>query len=955
MMTAGKTMKMQNAARRMLAAGLFSLLAGLVQVQTAHAQLSPAAVAVTDDGETFTLSNGVVTAVVSKRSADLLSLSYKGVETITPDSGGHSGAYWSHDVTGGVDLIPRISIDPAANGGERAEVSIKGVSGGRKMGHGPGTPVDGDIALDIDIRWALGRGDRGVYTYTAFEHRPEYPGGVMAEARIAVELSKFFDNIHVDDARSGKFPLMNEGVDKYVYTALQADERAYGWTSSTRNMGWFLLNPSAEYLSGGPTKAEFLAHGRPTVLNYWKSSHYYGANVTVSEGEHWTKVIGPFMFYVNEGESHDGMIADAKAQLAREEAKWPYAWVDVAGYAPPAKRSDVTGQLVLKDAGASGRKYSGVLTVGLSKAPYAVPAAGGGERTLEWQNDGKYYQFWSRSSDPSGKFTIPNVSPGRYTLYAYADGVLGEYVKADIVVGDTGGALDLGALDWTPVRFGRQLWDVGIADRSGKEFREGERYFEPGVQLKYPDLFPAGVTFRPGKSDPGTDWFFAHGPAAKKDTSYEIRAFSGVIGDGAASPYRIVFDMNKAVEGTAVLRFALTTSSATSLEVMVNGKAAGAVPLAPSDSSLSRHQMYGRWFETWMPFDASLLKKRENVITLTVPAGPMNNALVYDYVRLELDESGANPPPPPEFPQRLRLGAAPPKPVETTYEVRTAIDDTRLGLLTFEARGVRIFEQANAAGQRAIFVQPQGKSKREVIGAAALEGGVLAEWRPSPDGALIAYAVAEGPGKDAWRKVHVWDVAAGRRLADEIRWMKNSSLAWATDGSGFYYSRYRDPSPDPEVQRFNTAQEVFFHALGDDRLDDRRVYASDRGGVIHYAETSDDGRWVVINASVNGNGRSEIVLIDRTQAHPGPFKAIRTMNDSWQFAGSQGDTLYFVTTQGAKNRRLVAMDSSNFALPLTEIVAEEARVLEGARLKGDRMTLAYAGRAGPENKTIRLR
>ncbi len=922
----------------------------------AHAQAPQAVVTVTDDGETYTLSNGVVTAVVSKRSADLLSLSYKGVETLTPDSGGHSGAYWSHDVTGGVQLVPRISIDPASNGGERAEVSIKGISGGRKMGHGPGTPVDGDIALDIDIRWSLGRDDRGVYTYTAFEHRPEYPGGTMSEARIAVELAKFFDNIHVDDARSGKFPVLNEGIDKYVYTALQADERAYGWTSSTRNIGWFLLNPSAEYLSGGPTKAEFLAHGRPTVLNYWKSSHYYGANVTVSEGETWTKVIGPFMFYVNEGSTHRGMIADARAQLAREEQKWPYDWVKAVGYAAPGERSEVRGQLALVDPlmPDAGGGYSGVLTVGLSKAPYTVPS-GESTRTIEWQNDGKFYQFWSRNTDPGGRFAIPDVAPGKYTLFAFAEGVLGEYVKSDIDVGEAGGVLDLGRLQWTPVRFGSQLWDVGTADRSGREFLYGDRYFEPGVQLRFPETLPKGVIFRPGRSDPGSDWFFAHAPTPRPGAEYEIRAFSGVLGDGAETPYSIVFDMKrKPVRGTATLRIALTTNSASSLNVAVNGTDVGAVPLAPSDASLARHQMYGRWFETWLSFDAGLLREGENTLTLTIPAGPLNNALVYDYLRLELSESAAAPPAPPRFLPRLRLGAAEPKPVTTTYEIRTALDDVRFGLPALAGGGRQFAVLADPSGRQTIFAATPGQPARRLIDPDVFGAGALAEWRPSPDGKLIAYAVADGAGEDAWRRIRVWDVLAGAQLEDEILWVKHSSIAWAADNSGFYYSRYRDPSPDPEVQRFNTAQEVFFHALGDDRLDDRRVYASDRGGMVHFAETTDDGRWVVVNASVEGNGRSEVVLIDRTRKHPGPFKAIRTMSDSWQLAGAQGDRLFFVTSAGARNRRLVSLETSDFSLPIVEVVSEADQRLEAARIDGDVVHLSYAGAAGPTVKTMRL-
>lgn len=139
--------------------------------------LQPAAraavpVTVSETETNFTLDNGVVTASVSKRSGDLTSLLYKGREVLT-DKSGHAGGYWSDDTTGGQETITRITIDPKANGGARAEVSVKGISGGRRMGHGPGASASGDIPADIEIRYCLGRGESGVYTYCTFDHLPD--------------------------------------------------------------------------------------------------------------------------------------------------------------------------------------------------------------------------------------------------------------------------------------------------------------------------------------------------------------------------------------------------------------------------------------------------------------------------------------------------------------------------------------------------------------------------------------------------------------------------------------------------------------------------------------------------------------------------------------------------------------------------------------------------------------
>src|SRR5439155_22300209 len=223
----------------------------------AQDELNAPAVAVEEDQSSFTLSNGIVTARVSKRSGDLTSLQYRGLETLT-DKSGHAGGYWSHDTTGGKETITRVTIDPRDNGGGRGEVSVKGISGGLKMGHGPGAAAGGDFAADIEIRYCLARGDSGVYTYCTFEHQPQYPAASMTEARYCAKLADMFDWMTLDAQRNRHFPTdLHEG-DKYIYTAVQFEHPVYGWSSTTKNIGFWLINPTVEYLSGGPTKVEFL-------------------------------------------------------------------------------------------------------------------------------------------------------------------------------------------------------------------------------------------------------------------------------------------------------------------------------------------------------------------------------------------------------------------------------------------------------------------------------------------------------------------------------------------------------------------------------------------------------------------------------------------------------------------------------------------------------------------------
>ncbi len=596
-----------------------------------------------EDQTAFTLKNGIVTARVSKRSGDLMSLEYKGFEVLT-DKSGHAGGYWWHDTTGGQETIARVTIDPRASGGRRGEVSVKGISGGKRMGHGPGAAAGGDFPADIEIRYALGQGDSGVYTYCSFEHLPNYPAASMTEARYCAKLAAAFDWMTLDAKRNMHFPADLREGDKYIYTAVQFEHPVYGWSSTTHNVGFWLMNPTTEYLSGGPTKVEFLCHrdttpvAAPCVLNYWRSSHYGGAVVAVGEGERWTKVIGPFFLYLNSGSDPQAMWQDALVQSAKEAAKWPYDWVAGIDYPHKSERATVQGQLVLNDPQLPNVKTPNLL-LGLTHPAYAPPMTHGGRlgppRQIDWQTDAKHYEFWVRGDD-QGSFAIPNVRAGAYTLHALADGVLGEYAQADIRV-EPGRPFDLGKLSWTPVRKGKQLWDVGIPNRNGSEFFQGQAYADPAISLKYATLFPQDVHYVSGKSDFRKDWFFQHVPH-NEDPAARAVPFAGIRGTGRATPFAIAFDLADAPRGKATLRLAICGTGARAVEVTVNDRPAGQVDRLIGDGAIARHSIQGLWYERELAFEATLKKQGTNVLKLIVPAGPINNGIIYDYVRLELDE-----------------------------------------------------------------------------------------------------------------------------------------------------------------------------------------------------------------------------------------------------------------------------------------------------------------------------
>jgi rhamnogalacturonan endolyase len=215
-------------------------------------------------------------------------------------------------------------------------------------------------------------------------------------------------------------------------------------------------------------------------------------------------------------------------------------------------------------------------------------------------------------------------------------------------------------MHWQPVRYGRQVWDIGYPDRTGDKFYKGDGadYWLWGWPLRYGDLFPNDITYTIGKSDYHKDWFFEEvphalsdgwkNPAAPDPLNQRFGWVHTAAGDqdmwrswgmGRATTWTVKFNMDRPEQGQAVLRVALAgADGGGGLTVGVNGRRVGTIRTVATNA-LRYNTDKGVWREYAQPFDASLLKPGENSMTLTVPAGDVTSGVVYDYLRLELNEN----------------------------------------------------------------------------------------------------------------------------------------------------------------------------------------------------------------------------------------------------------------------------------------------------------------------------
>ncbi|KAJ6546289.1 hypothetical protein DFH09DRAFT_1507831, partial [Mycena vulgaris] len=82
----------------------------------------------------------------------------------------------------------------------------------------------------------------------------------------------------------------------------------------------------------------------------------------------------------------------------------------------------------------------------------------------------RLYQYWGAVS-PDGRVSIPRVKGGTYRLTVFGSGIFGDFVEDDIVV-RAQEATDVSVV-WAAESSGRELWRLGVTDKSAGEFRNG--------------------------------------------------------------------------------------------------------------------------------------------------------------------------------------------------------------------------------------------------------------------------------------------------------------------------------------------------------------------------------------------------------------------------------------------------------------------------------------------------
>jgi prolyl oligopeptidase len=260
------------------------------------------------------------------------------------------------------------------------------------------------------------------------------------------------------------------------------------------------------------------------------------------------------------------------------------------------------------------------------------------------------------------------------------------------------------------------------------------------------------------------------------------------------------------------------------------------------------------------------------------------------------------------------------------------------------------FQNTGLQNQSVLFVQDGRNSPPRVLldpNLLSSDGTVaLAGQAASNNGRYLAYGISTS-GSD-WRELRVRDVNTGRDLADTVKWVKFSNIAWTHDNRGFFYSRYDEPVSGNKMTVVNRNHKIYYHRLGRPQSRDELIFdRPDQPDWLLQGRVTDDGQYLIITVSQGTDVRNRLYFIDldnpgKPQINNPVVRLLDRLDAEYQFIGNRRTWFYVRTDRNAPKGRIVAISIDN---PREQrwntIVAEAKDALVSATFAGEDIVARY--------------
>ncbi len=186
-------------------------------------------------------------------------------------------------------------------------------------------------------------------------------------------------------------------------------------------------------------------------------------------------------------------------------------------------------------------------------------------------------------------------------------------------------------------------------------------------------------------------------------------------------------------------------------------------------------------------------------------------------------------------------------------------------------------------------------------------------FEPSLDGKLVAVSLSKGGSEDG--AVSVFEVASGNKHSDMIPRVNGAtaggSVAWNSDATGFWYTRYpREGERPPADLAF--FQQVYFHRLGTPTAQDEYAVGKQFPRIAEVElQSSSDGKYVLARVA-NGDGGEflHFMLLPDGQWH----QITRFADHTSQAAFGADGTLYLLSRKDAPMGKVLGLAPPMFTV-----------------------------------------
>ena len=196
---------------------------------------------------------------------------------------------------------------------------------------------------------------------------------------------------------------------------------------------------------------------------------------------------------------------------------------------------------------------------------------------------------------------------------------------------------------------------------------------------------------------------------------------------------------------------------------------------------------------------------------------------------------------------------------------------------------------------------------------------------PSLDAKYVAVSMSKGGSESG--DLHVFEVATGKEVGAPIPHVNGGtaggSMAWNSDGSGFYYTRYPHAGERPP-EDLNFYQQVYFHRLSTDSRQDSYSLGKEFPRIAEIQlRASDDGRFVLAVMENGDGGEYAYYLL----GPDGQWHQIGRLSDEIADAefGSDG-YLYLLSHLNAPKGKILRMPLAQPRVSEAQTVVPESRV-----------------------------